>query len=148
MEAAEDLRKGKFHPLFTYKDSQRQWKEIEEKLNAIPGAKKDWIHWRRVGDNDKTFCDSSLVLIFVRLGKIVKKKNTDIKKRVKSTGGGPPTNTVLTKDEENLLKILDATAVEGDAEVEESKVIFICSYNIFNFYQKQYHIFFNSYYYR
>ncbi|CAH1114783.1 unnamed protein product [Psylliodes chrysocephalus] len=47
LESDEELRKGKFTSQFTYKESQRRWETISQKLNSVPGAKKEWASWRR-----------------------------------------------------------------------------------------------------
>ncbi|KAK5644972.1 hypothetical protein RI129_006272 [Pyrocoelia pectoralis] len=47
MDKYPNLINGRFSSTFTKKDGQNQWHEIASILNAIPGAKKDWIHWRK-----------------------------------------------------------------------------------------------------
>nr|CAI5831383.1 unnamed protein product [Callosobruchus analis] len=42
------LYKGKFDNKFTFKEAQQQWTRLAELLNAIPGARKNWIQWRKV----------------------------------------------------------------------------------------------------
>lgn len=48
MENNALLVSGKFSATFTKKEAQRQWQEISNKLNDIPGARKTWIQWRKV----------------------------------------------------------------------------------------------------
>ncbi|KAK5638499.1 hypothetical protein RI129_012794 [Pyrocoelia pectoralis] len=47
MDKYPNLINGRFSATFTKKDGQNQWHEIASILNAIPGSKKDWIHWRK-----------------------------------------------------------------------------------------------------
>lgn len=48
MSNHEDLRKGAFTKNFTKKDQQRQWQDLAEILNAMPGATRTWEKWRKV----------------------------------------------------------------------------------------------------
>nr|CAI5829503.1 unnamed protein product [Callosobruchus analis] len=42
------LYQGKFDNKFTFKEAQQQWTRLAELLNAIPGARKNWIQWRKL----------------------------------------------------------------------------------------------------
>lgn len=42
------LKTSKFTKDFTFKKGQALWEEISLILNAMPGAKKEWIKWRKV----------------------------------------------------------------------------------------------------
>ncbi|KAK5638573.1 hypothetical protein RI129_012868 [Pyrocoelia pectoralis] len=57
MDKYPNLINGRFSATFTKKDGQNQWHEIASILNAIPGAKKDWIHWRKEDCLTKTLED-------------------------------------------------------------------------------------------
>lgn len=48
IEQHPKIKTGKFDASFTFKDSRKAWEEIADQLNSIPGAKKDYIHWRKV----------------------------------------------------------------------------------------------------
>nr|CAI5821482.1 unnamed protein product [Callosobruchus analis] len=39
---------GKFSNSFSRLDARREWERISQDLNSIPGARKDWIQWRKV----------------------------------------------------------------------------------------------------
>lgn len=44
----EELLRGKFSSTFTHKMAQQRWEAIAEEVNAIPGAKKSWVQWKKV----------------------------------------------------------------------------------------------------
>lgn len=48
VSADTNLVSGKFSTSFTFKDNHQRWVAIAEIVNAIPGAHKDWRHWRKV----------------------------------------------------------------------------------------------------
>nr|CAI5851478.1 unnamed protein product [Callosobruchus analis] len=43
------LMRGKFTNSFSRLDARREWERIAQDLNSIPGARKDWIRWRKTG---------------------------------------------------------------------------------------------------
>ncbi|KAF5270829.1 hypothetical protein FQR65_LT17784 [Abscondita terminalis] len=47
LNAHPQLVSGKFTSTFTYKQAQALWHELTNILNAIPGAHKTWIQWRK-----------------------------------------------------------------------------------------------------
>lgn len=53
MENHPELRSGKFSQQFTFKKAQKLWLELSEKLNAYPGAQKEWKQWRKVSISRK-----------------------------------------------------------------------------------------------
>ncbi|XP_018566805.2 uncharacterized protein LOC108907552 [Anoplophora glabripennis] len=101
----EELLKSKFSSTFTHKKAQEQWSTISEALNAMPGANKTWVQWK------KTWGD---------LKKNAKKKNSEVIHFMRGTGGGPQQQISTTEDEEAVMELLETTAVEGDENVMES----------------------------
>ncbi|CAG9816258.1 unnamed protein product [Phaedon cochleariae] len=65
------------------------------------------------------------------LKKNTKKKTSEMKKYARGTGGGPsvPPLKTITEDDENILKLLEPTAVDGDHLVQESVVLFDHDYD-------------------
>lgn len=59
-----------------------------------------------------------------RFKKKCKKKNSETKQIVRGTGGGPVPK-ILTKDEENIISIIETTTLEGDPEVLEQSVAIV-----------------------
>jgi hypothetical protein len=49
LDAHPDLKTGKFSSKFTHQDSMELWQDIGVHLNSIPGSRKDWKDWRKVG---------------------------------------------------------------------------------------------------
>jgi hypothetical protein len=49
LDAHPDLKTGKFSSKFTHQDSMKLWQDIGVHLNSIPGSRKDWKDWRKVG---------------------------------------------------------------------------------------------------
>ncbi|CAH1107491.1 unnamed protein product [Psylliodes chrysocephalus] len=102
----EQLRNGKFTNNFTFAESRKRWIHISDTLNSIPGARKDWLYWKRTWQD---------------LKKNVKKKSSDLKKYTMGTGGGPPPKDLNTNDE-NVLQLIDLNSLEGSSLIEESVV--------------------------
>lgn len=48
LEAHPELKSGKFTSNFTFKQGQALWAQLSLKLNALPGAQKEWKQWRKV----------------------------------------------------------------------------------------------------
>lgn len=48
MEEYPELKCGKFTEKFSMKKAQELWMKLKDKLNALPGANKDWKQWRKV----------------------------------------------------------------------------------------------------
>lgn len=53
-----------------------------------------------------------------------KSKSSQVKQNRARTGGGPPINIEITKDDEQILDIMGSVAVEGHPKVFESHVLF------------------------
>jgi len=45
------LRSGKFTQSFTKQVADAKWNSIANKLNSIPGGKKNALEWKRVSNN-------------------------------------------------------------------------------------------------
>nr|CAI5842380.1 unnamed protein product [Callosobruchus analis] len=101
------LYQGKFDNKFTFKEAQQQWTRLAELLNAIPGARKNWIQWRKTWQDYK--------------GNI-KKKAAGIRREQSATGGGPQTVCSLTTEEEAVIQIVGISATEGHPNIMESEV--------------------------
>ena len=48
LENDKELLQSKFSSTFTFKESRRRWTALAEKLNALPGARKNWAQFKRV----------------------------------------------------------------------------------------------------
>jgi len=48
LNSHSDLLKGKHSATFTQNIAAKQWQELTDLLNSIPGPIKDWKAWRRV----------------------------------------------------------------------------------------------------
>lgn len=56
MKNHEQLAKGKFSNVFTFKRAQSEWEEVTNILNSVPnGSNKEWKQWRKVYDNLNCF---------------------------------------------------------------------------------------------
>jgi len=44
------LCSGKFTKFFTHKIAQQRWESIAIQLNALPGAEKNWVKWKKVSN--------------------------------------------------------------------------------------------------
>jgi hypothetical protein len=49
LDAHPDLKTGKCPSKFTHQDSMKLWQDIGVHLNSIPGSRKYWKDWRKVG---------------------------------------------------------------------------------------------------
>ncbi|GLV38147.1 hypothetical protein CBL_10114 [Carabus blaptoides fortunei] len=105
IEQHPKIKTGKFDATFTFKDSSNAWKKIADKLNSIAGAKKDYIHWRKVNFKNAT-----------------KSKQAKTKKHQKGTGGGIPLEDKLTPIEERIAELIGTTALMGHSNILESHV--------------------------
>ncbi|KAK5639253.1 hypothetical protein RI129_011745 [Pyrocoelia pectoralis] len=105
----KELLAGKFTSTFTYKTAQKKWIEIGATLNSVPGAQKDWNHWR------KTWQD---------MRSKTKSKNAAVKRYECATGGGPPCPDDMNTTDEEILDVICPTSVTGHSDTKESQIEF------------------------
>ncbi|KAK4878491.1 hypothetical protein RN001_010997 [Aquatica leii] len=101
-----NLISGKFSATFSKKNAQIEWQEIATVLNSIPGAKKDWMQWRKAWHDYRTKA---------------KKQKSQITKYQNGTGGGRPINVEV---DEKIMDLINPISVTGHTNVAESIVIF------------------------
>ncbi|KAK5647837.1 hypothetical protein RI129_002729 [Pyrocoelia pectoralis] len=104
-----ELLSGKFSSTFTYKAAQEKWIKIGATLNSIPGAQKEWKHWR------KTWHD---------IPSKTKSKNSALKRYECGTGGGPPCPDDINSTDEEILEVICPTSVTRHTDTQESQVDF------------------------
>ncbi|KAK4882530.1 hypothetical protein RN001_005849 [Aquatica leii] len=109
LSAHPELTCGNFTSLFTYKQAQVLWHQLTDVLNAIPGAHKTWVQWRKIWQDKRNK---------TRL------KKAKINNHRRGTGGGEVTTEVLTPVEEDVLCLIAPTHIEGHSGVKESTTEF------------------------
>ncbi|XP_048514975.1 uncharacterized protein LOC125501894 [Athalia rosae] len=105
-----ELVSGKFNKDFTYKMGQNLWKEVAQDMNAIPGAKKDWMQWRKCWQDMQSHA---------------KKKKASNMRNACKTGGGPSETQTLTPLEDSVVDLVGPTSIIGDTTVNESETTFV-----------------------
>uniref|UniRef100_A0A1B0EVV1 Regulatory protein zeste n=1 Tax=Phlebotomus papatasi TaxID=29031 RepID=A0A1B0EVV1_PHLPP len=88
--------------------AMRLWQQVTTELNAIPGAKKDALQWRRCWHD---------------LKKNTRTKAAGDRKYRGGTGGGPP-KIILTENEEALSQLLCEVEVRGNPYIKEQGITF------------------------
>ncbi|CAG9763560.1 unnamed protein product [Ceutorhynchus assimilis] len=109
IEDHPELKTSKFSKDFTFKKGQALWEEISSILNAMPGANKGWIKWRKTWHDIKN---------------AVKTKSATIRRHLDQTGGGPPINEEITNEDQKILNLISPVVIEGMPEVAESMTVF------------------------
>ncbi|KAK4882318.1 hypothetical protein RN001_005637 [Aquatica leii] len=110
LEDNPNVKSGKFSANFTYKTAQRSWQTIAEQLNAIGPVQKSWCQWRKTWQDMKTKA---------------KTKGGELRREREKTGGGPPTNTLITDvDEERILNLIGPVCIGGHPNTKTSRVVF------------------------
>ncbi|CAG9763559.1 unnamed protein product [Ceutorhynchus assimilis] len=104
-----ELKTSNFSKDFTFKKGQALWEEISSILNAMPGANKGWIKWRKTWHDIKN---------------AVKTKSATIRRHLDQTGGGPPINEEITNEDQKILNLISPVVIEGMPEVAESMTVF------------------------
>nr|CAI5826200.1 unnamed protein product [Callosobruchus analis] len=100
---------GKFSNSFSRLDARREWERIAQDLNSIPGARKDWIQWRKCWQDLR--CKA-------------KKINADSIRHATQTGGGPPLPPSSHMDRE-IMDMINPISYTGHATVMEAQVEYL-----------------------
>ncbi|XP_050065583.1 uncharacterized protein LOC126554567 [Aphis gossypii] len=109
MKNHEELAKGKHSSTFTQAIARQQWEELSGVLNSIPGPIKDWKAWRRTWQDLKADA---------------KKKQAQINKNLKGTGGGPSTAGSLDSLSETVVGMIGVVPISGDPLITDYPICF------------------------
>jgi len=63
LENHSDLLKGQHSATFTQNIAAKQWQELTNLLNSIPGPLKDWKAWHRIRTNKLKFILKRIFMI-------------------------------------------------------------------------------------
>ncbi|CAH1970762.1 unnamed protein product [Acanthoscelides obtectus] len=94
---------------YTSADARKLWVELSEKLNAIPGATKQWTEWRKTWTDMKTRA---------------KRKKSENKKEASQTGGGPSSAESLNEIDDKVLEIMGGEILIEGLQVPELGLLY------------------------